>query len=189
MNQDSSYTETVFGNEILDKKRGYISPYKGPSEFNWLVNGLLGGVRRPGILSEVRYDVELLENIGVSLLVTLNENWEPPVELLAKHNIDSFHLKITDLKAPTAAEALETCQLVDGYLAADKICVYHCRAGKGRTGTLLAAQLIYYGLSADEAITETRSKNPRWIESEVQIEFLAHFESYLRDAKNKAEHI
>jgi atypical dual specificity phosphatase len=181
LGQAFTYTEKLFGNEILDKKRDYISAYKGPSGFNWLVNGLLGGVRRPGIFSDLRQDVELLQNLGVSLLVTLNENWEPPVSLLEEYNIDSYQLKITDLQAPTLAEALEACQLVDSYLSNNKICVYHCRAGKGRTGTLLAAQLMFYGLTADEAVTETRAQNPRWIESDAQIAFLASFESHVRD--------
>ena len=182
MGQVSNESEKkLFGIEILDKNRDYISPYKGPSGFNWLVNGLLGGVRRPGIFSEVRHDAELLGNMGVSLLITLNENWEPPVDLLSTYNIDSYQLKITDLHAPTLVEALETCQIVDGYLSNDKICVYHCRAGKGRTGTLLAAQLIFYGLTADEAVTHTRSQNPRWIETDVQIQFLDNFESHVRD--------
>lgn len=169
----------TIGAKILDKERDYISPYRGPSGFHWLVNGLLGGMRRPGVLTNVRHDMEALVRMNVSLLVTLNENWAPPVEELAAYGIDSFVHKITDLHAPEFEQALATCQLADGYLANDRVCIYHCRAGIGRTGTMLAAQLMYYGYNADDAIHAVRAKHAKWIQSDVQLDFLHAFESYL----------
>ncbi len=179
MNAGNTSLRCSEGSDILGKARDYVTSYRGPSGFHWLVNGLLGGMRLPGVLTEMRYDLEALKRVNISLLVTLNEVWSPPVEELAAFGIDSYTHKITDLQAPDFEQALATCRYVHTYLANDKACVFHCRAGVGRTGTMLAAQLMYYGLTADEAIRTAREKNPRWIETQVQLDFLREFDAYL----------
>lgn len=78
--------------------------------------------------------------------------------------------------------------MIDTYLARSEVCVFHCKAGKGRTGTMLAAQLIYYEMSADEAILMTRGRNPQWIESDVQIAFLQAFEKGLRQIRGQVQY-
>ena len=179
MNANSSTLRNLSGPEILNKDRDFVSSYRGPSGFHWLIGGLIGGMRLPGVLTEIRYDTEALRRVNVSLLITLNENWSPPVEELSAVGVDSYVHKITDLQAPTFEQALATCQHVDSYLSQDRACVYHCRAGVGRTGTMLTAQLMYYGLSADEATRTAREKNPKWIETDVQLEFLHEFDEFL----------
>ncbi|MBP9891532.1 MAG: dual specificity protein phosphatase family protein, partial [Planctomycetes bacterium] len=44
----------------------------------------------------------------------------------------------------------------------------HCGAGIGRTGTFLAAYLVWRGMKPDEAITLVREKRPGSIETEEQ---------------------
>ena len=171
------------GSAILGKERAYISSYAGPSGFHWLVNGLMGGMHLPGVLTEMRYDIEALQRMNASLLVTLNEVWAPPVEALAAAGIDSLTHKIKDLHAPDFESALKTCQIVDAYLLEDKVCIYHCRAGMGRTGTLLAAQLIYYGHTAKEAVKTARAQNKRWVETDKQMIFLHEFDLWLNGAR------
>lgn len=155
--------------------------YVGPTGFHWLINGLLGGTPRPGIVRDVEHDVEALQRLNTKLLITLNENWTPPVAILSAHGITSHQVKITDMHAPTFEQALDLCDLVDGYLAEDRACIYHCRAGQGRTGTMLAAQLIYYGENAETALAEVRSRNHKWIESQAQVEFLTEFQQHLQN--------
>jgi len=179
MNANTSTLRNPSGPGILNKERDFESSYRGPSGFHWLIEGLLGGMRLPGVLTEMRYDIEALRRVNISLLVTLNEVWSPPADELAAFGVDSYVHKITDLQAPDFEQALATCQHVDGYLAKDKACVYHCRAGVGRTGTMLAAQLMYYGLSSNQAIETARKKNPRWIETDAQLDFLHGFNAYL----------
>ena len=164
------------GIRILNKTREIVSANKGPTGFHWLVNGLLGGTRMPGGVTDLRVDLEALKLINASLLITLNDVWQPPVAELAAHGIESYTHKIPDMQAPELDHALATCQKVDSYLVQDRVCVFHCRAGKGRTGTMLAAQLVYYGSSAQEAIAAARTQNPEWIETKGQIRFLRSFD-------------
>ncbi|KAL6076423.1 Dual specificity protein phosphatase 23 [Balamuthia mandrillaris] len=61
----------------------------------------------------------------------------------------------------------------DGAAAAVAV---HCRAGKGRTGTMIACYFIYSeGISAEEAIQRVRSLSPLSIETKGQEAFIASF--------------
>jgi atypical dual specificity phosphatase len=62
------------------------------------------------------------------------------------------------------------------------VVAFHCRAGLGRTGTMLAAQLVWAGHPPRAAIDTVRSINPRCIQSDAQIQFLRQFEISLRGA-------
>lgn len=46
--------------------------------------------------------------------------------------------------------------------------VVHCVGGRGRTGTVIACLLRTLGVSADEAITEIRTRRPTWPEAQWQ---------------------
>jgi atypical dual specificity phosphatase len=56
----------------------------------------------------------------------------------------------------------------------------HCAEGKGRTGTVLAAYLVYKGLSTDDAIKKVREKRPGSIENMDQENAIRIFERTLR---------
>jgi len=51
----------------------------------------------------------------------------------------------------------------------------HCRAGLGRTGTVLAAHLIWEGKGSLSALEYVRRIEPRWVQSEAQVKFLEAF--------------
>ena len=61
-----------------------------------------------------------------------------------------------------------------------RVLAFHCRAGLGRTGTLLAAVLIWRGQGAVEAIETARAVHPRWIQSQEQFAFLEALEDERR---------
>jgi len=58
----------------------------------------------------------------------------------------------------------------------------HCREGKGRTGTVCAAYLLYryQHLTVAEAIGLIRTRSPLSIESRKQEDFVEHFASFCR---------
>jgi atypical dual specificity phosphatase len=156
------------------------SRFEGPQGFFWIWPGKLGGLPRPGIVRTVEEDLEGLHRLGVDLLVTLEETPTVDELALARVGIRGLHFPIIDMGVPTLADAEQLCTRVDMAIKASQVVALHCRAGLGRTGTMLAAQLVFDGVSARDAVDRVRRLNTRCIQSIDQAEFLSSFESYLR---------
>ena len=147
----------------------------GPRGFHWLVPGLLGGAPRPGLFRPLDLDLDALRRVGTRLLVTLTEEWQPDPAAFAAFGIDSLWLPIPDRGAPAPEAAERVCSVAMARIAAGEAVVYHCRAGRGRTGTLLALQLVHAGFGAEAAIARARRANPAWIENATQEAMVADY--------------
>lgn len=150
----------------------------GPRGFLWLKKNKLAGTPMPGVYYDMEYDLKALLRIGVTTLVTLTET------ALDEARLKPFDLKsiwepIPDMAAPTVEQGVRLCQEIERLLAEDEVVAVHCRAGMGRTGTVLAAHLIWEGQSALDALETVRSIEPRWVQSQAQVDFLEEFESAL----------
>jgi atypical dual specificity phosphatase len=158
------------------------SRFVGPRGFFWVLPGQLGGMPRPGIIDELDHDIAGLQRLGVSVLVTLEESPTVDTEALSRAAIRSFQFPVVDMGVPSIADAITLCREIDECLRQREVVAVHCRAGLGRTGTMLACQLIWSRRrTAREAIEIIRSINPRCIQSDLQVEFLRSFETWLTD--------
>jgi len=156
-----------------------LSAFAGPRGFTWLKPGRLAGTPQPGLLTDLDLDLEALRRVGVTVLVSLTET-PLAIDHLDQRGIRGLSLPIPDMGAPSMEDAAELCRQVAGLLEAGEVVALHCKAGQGRTGTMLAAQLIWEGQSALEAVERARSLEPRWIQSVVQAQFLEGFDDYCR---------
>ncbi len=149
--------------------------HRGPSEFHWIWPGLLAGVAMPGLLRPLDQDIKALKRVGIEALVTLTET---PIDAaaMADAGIAHLHSPIVDMTPPSMDQALRICAWADHQLQQGRPLAYHCRAGIGRTGTLLAVQIMAtLGGDADGVIARLRKVMNRYVQSEEQRQFLAHF--------------
>ncbi len=147
---------------------------KLPSHFRWIIQDRLAGMGKPGLLGDVEDELTAVANAGVSLLVSLTE--QPfDVQKLRSYGIQSRHLSIRDMHVPAIGKAASVCSHIESVLDGGKAVALHCRAGLGRTGTMLAAMLVWRGMSAEMAIESVRRVCPHYIQRPSQVRFVHQF--------------
>lgn len=151
--------------------------HRGPTGFKWIVPGRLAGCPEPGAINPLEYDLDLLNRIGITYLVTLTDN-DLDQFALRQAGIKNIHLPIRDREAPTIHQAYMLVHRIQRLLDQGEVVAVHCKAGIGRTGTVLAAWMIREGgLSAATALERLRRINPAFVQSEAQEKFLTEFEN------------
>jgi len=163
--------------------------------FYWLIEGELAGCPCPGRVglrgpdtawsarggngigagaAGLDDDLAWLREQGIAALLTLTE--EPlPADALARNGLESLHIPVMDMSAPTPRQFEEALAFVDRMRAAGRVVAVHCLMGQGRTGTILAAYLIRAGASAEEAVARVRAVCPNAICAPVQEDALRAF--------------
>ena len=133
--------------------------------FSWIIEGEIGGMPRPGQDQDALW--RWLSAQGVRLVGSLTES-APNKDLMAKYNIESLHLPVPDFTAPRLEDLARFIEHAKFHRHEKHAIAVHCGAGIGRTGTFLAAYLVWRGMKPDEAITLVREKRPGSIETEEQ---------------------
>lgn len=154
-----------------------VSAACGPRGFLWLMPGQLAGTPWPGIVHGPRYDLDALRTVGVTRLISLTEDPFSAV-LAADFGIVCSASPMPDMQPPSIEQALALCRAIDVDLASGEVVAVHCRAGLGRTGTVLAAYRLWRGrgaLSALQALEDVRRIEPGWVQSVSQVKFLEEF--------------
>ena len=163
-------------------ERAYVaSEAVGPRGFVWLLPGKLAGTPRPGVVADIDYDLDALKRVGVTALISLTST-SLDEDKLADYGIKSHWFPIPDMGAPSIVLAERICTTIDRLLRQGEIVAVHCRAGHGRTGTVLVAYLIWQGRTAIDALETARRFEPKWVQSETQINFLEELSHELHPA-------
>src|SRR5436305_530389 len=126
-----------------------------PFGFSWVEPPHLAATARPDSAEELAW----LRAQGVQLLVSLSEDplprpWVNDAGLMA------VHVPVPDFTAPTERQFELVIDTIERAKKGGMGVAVHCTAGKGRTGTVLAAYFVSTGLTADEAIRRVRELRP-----------------------------
>ena len=128
--------------------------------FSWLIPGRLAGMAAPD-----PGDAERLRRGGVTGVVSLTRT---AAFRGGAEGLEVLHLPVADMQPPTRAQLRRAARFLDRVLAAGGRAVVHCTAGYGRTGTVLAAYLVWRGVEPEEAIDRVRRQRPGSIETAAQ---------------------
>ena len=155
--------------------------------FSWLLPGQLAGAghlggwgyRAEGCQVELSEDLDWLAGQGVSALVSLTED---PLseERVRSRGMGYLHLPIHDMQTPQLDEIVSFVGFVDQAIEEGKAVVVHCRAGLGRTGTMLACYLVHRTGDARAALAEVRAKRPGSVETLGQENAVRDYAAHLR---------
>ncbi len=119
--------------------------------------GRLAGLPGPAYME---WDFPRLRKMGYSVVVSLECERLNTFEI-EDSGFEHKKICIQDFTAPTFDQLDEFVSFIGAKKAEGKKVLVHCYAGRGRTGTMLAAYLIHEGMHSDAAIREIREKAQR----------------------------
>jgi atypical dual specificity phosphatase len=116
--------------------------------------GRLAGLPGPAFME---WDFARFRKMGYSVVVSLECDRLNTFEI-EDAGFEHKKICVEDFTAPTFDQIDEFVSFVEGKLGEGKKVLVHCYAGRGRTGTMLAAFLIHRGMSSEPAIREIRER-------------------------------
>jgi atypical dual specificity phosphatase len=158
---------------------------KRPTNFSWVLKNELAGSGMPMTYSEFLW---VLAH-GIKTIITVRERPLPAHWFTNDINNDNnnltnleyLHLKVEDYGAPSLEQLDNTVDYIKKQIDSNKPVMVHCDAGKGRTGTILAAYLVEEeNLNAVQAIKKIRSLRPGSVQSEMQEKCIEAYEQFLK---------
>ena len=90
------------------------------------------------------------------------------------------HFPIADMGIPSPRDTLDLCRFILAKVELAEPVAVHCKAGLGRTGTVLACCLVTQGASPEDAVQQLRLVNNYYIQTQAQEMFIRHYADYLR---------
>lgn len=168
----------------------YSKVSSSPTNFSWVIENRLAGSGLPLTFSQFRW---LLDH-RIAGIVTVREVPLPNDWLRNSYaggeitnseslsTINYLHLPVEDYKAPTIEQLKSAISFIENEIRLNRAAVLvHCAAGKGRTGTILAAYLLKNdGLSVESAIKKLRRLRPGSIQTPVQEQILHQYADCLK---------
>jgi ADP-ribosylglycohydrolase len=137
------------------------------AESYWVIPDRLLAGRYPGgkTPKEAERRVASLLEAGFDAFIDLTEAGElPPYDIYLPARVLYIRKPIPDHGVPRAREHMAEIQTaIDSALSSGRRIYVHCRAGIGRTGTVVACHLIEHGLTCDAALIRL---NELWRENE-----------------------
>lgn len=140
--------------------------------FRWMVRGRLAGCAKPGQFESLERDLETLTDHGIERLVSLTQE---ALVLPPTCSIEASHFPISDMAAPMRHVAMAACAAVLDALEAEQAVAVHCRAGVGRTGTILACVLTLADIPVGRAMAQLRGINSHYVQTRMQEAFVEHW--------------
>ena len=169
---------TLIGN-VFRWIHGKIS--NKPTNFSWVIDSKLAGSGTP--MTAEQYEWLIKNNIRSIVTVRefpLPKKWLTDNSNLAENKDYKFEY-VKDYGVPTLKVLDDIVNFIDYKINKEKKPVMvHCAAGKGRTGTVLAAYLMKLEkISSNDAIKKIRTIRPGSIQSKVQEEALVEYQKFL----------
>lgn len=144
--------------------------------FSWFLDDSLAGAQGPTSSRDIVFYKlqEVLAIIRMEVETISGEPWEM-VEL---------YEPVTDMGVPTMEQLDRMVRFIEDQIETwERPVVVTCRAGMGRTGTVLASYMVYVGHQPDKAISMVREARPGSIEGAGQEQAVYQFAEFVKASR------
>jgi len=145
-----------------------------PGKFMWLKRGMLAGTPVPGTHNSIDSDLQDLRQRGITTLITLSEMRIDESALQAA-GLKNIWEPVPDMEAPSIIQGIRICKEIESLLKQGAVIAVQSDSGLGRTGTILVAHLLWKGIGLSDALEYVRRVEPRWVQTQAQLDFLDEF--------------
>ena len=149
-----------------------------PRNFSLIEPSILAGCGRPESIVEL----EAAKREGIETIVSLTSTPLNP-GIIGRIGFTYMHHPLSAM--PSSQELAQIVEFIESQKLQSRPILIHCGEGKGRTGTVLAAYLVYQGKIADEAIQFVREKRPGSIQTAEQEVAIREFEKTVIRQRDK----
>ena len=150
--------------------------------FSWLLEGSLAGAQGP----TNRRDLMFLKLRDIAAVVRMEEE---TISAEALELVDLYE-PVPDFTAPSMEQLDRMCLFIDQQIESwEHPVVVTCKAGIGRTGTVLACYLVYVGYTPENAINFVRAQRPGSIQNREQEEAVAQYYEHVQAQEQERREI